>query len=101
MSAFGMVGKLTTDAEDRDTVVDILTQAAKLMEDAEGCNLYVVSKDMNDDGVVWVMELWDSKEAHDLSLTLDNVRALIGQAMPLLKGDPSGASLIPISGKGL
>jgi len=101
MSAFGMVGKMTSDAKDRDTLIDILTQAANLMENAEGCNLYVVSKDVDDDGAVWVMELWDSKEAHDLSLTIDGVRDLIGQAMPLLKGDLSGATLLPISGKGL
>jgi quinol monooxygenase YgiN len=101
MSAFGMVGKLATDAKDRDTLIDILTQAADLMQDADGCNLYVVSKDADDDGAVWVMELWDTKEAHDLSLTMDGVRELIGKAMPLLKGDQSSVNLVPVSGKGL
>ena len=101
MSAYGMVGKLATDAADRDTLIDILTDAANLMQHIDGCNLYVVSKDADDEEAVWVMELWDSKETHDLSLTLDSVRDLIGTAMPLLKGEHSGATLIPISGKGL
>ena len=101
MSNYGMVGKLTTAPEDRDKLIDILTQAAEGMQDLEACHLYVVSKDADDDGAVWVMELWESKEAHDESLKLDSVRNLIGQAMPLLKGQPEGTTLIPVSGKGL
>lgn len=101
MSEFGMVGKLNSTPENRDQLVDILTQAAELMKEFEGCRLYVVSKDANDAGSVWVMELWDSKEAHDESLTLPAVRELIGQAMPILVGSPDGASLIPVAGKGL
>lgn len=63
--------------------------------------MYIVSKDADNDHDVWVMELWDSKEAHDESLTHPEIRTLIGQAMPILKGNPDGASLIPVSGKGL
>lgn len=101
MSKFGMVGKLFTEPENRDTLIDILTQAAALMDDFETCYLYVVSKDANDDSAVCVMELWESKDAHDESLKLESVRNLIGQAMPILKGQPEGTTLIPISGKGL
>ena len=102
MANFGMVGKLTTKPQDRDQLIDILSQAAKLMDDIEECYLYVVSTDAEDDGKVWVMELWESKEAHDQSLTLPEVRELIGQAMPILTEMPSGGvTLIPMSGKGL
>lgn len=101
MSQYGMVGKFTTAPEDRDQLINILTQAAEGMQDLETCLLYVVSKDADDDSAIWVMELWESKEAHDESLTLDSVRNLIGQAMPLLKGQPEGTTLIPVSGKGL
>ena len=101
MSNYGMVGKLITAPEDRDKLIDILTQAADGMQDLAGCHLYVVSKDAEDEGALWVMELWESKQAHDDSLKLESVRNLIGQAMPLLKGQPEGTTLIPVSGKGL
>lgn len=101
MSNFGMVGKLHAEPENREQLVDILSQASDLMQSAEGCNLYVVSKDADDDTAVWVMELWDSKEAHDNSLKREDVRALIGQAMPILIGSPDGATLIPVRGAGI
>lgn len=100
MCQFGMVGKMTTAPEDRDKLIAILTKASTMMEALETCQFYVVSKDTGDEGTVWVMELWDSKEAHDQSLTRDDVRALIGEAMPLLTGQPDGASLIPVAGGG-
>jgi len=101
MVAFGMCGKFTTEPENREALVEILARAAAMMESFAACKQYIVFKDADDDGVVWVTELWDSKEDHDASLTGDDVRALIGEAMPLLKGSPVGYTLIPVAGKGL
>jgi quinol monooxygenase YgiN len=100
MVTYGRIGTLKSAPEDRDQLAAILTRAADLMADVAGCQLYVVSKDADDDTAVWVMELWDSQEAHAQSLTLPEVRALIAEAMPLLKGQPSGSALIPVGGKG-
>jgi quinol monooxygenase YgiN len=101
MSGFGMVGSLSTEPHDRQTLVEILTTAAEYMQDLDGCHMYIVAEDADDPAKVWVMELWESREAHDHSLTLPHIRELIGKARPILKGSPSGAALIPISGKGL
>ena len=101
MMAFGMVGNFSTKPEDRHNLVEILTQATNLMKTVEGCHLYVVSTDADDATKVWVMELWASKEAHDQSLTIPEVRDLITQARPLIQGMPEGATLQPIAGKGL
>lgn len=98
MSNFGMVGKFITDAKDRDALLEILIAAADEMSARDDCQLYAVSKDADDETVIWVMELWDSKAAHDQTLTLPEVREAISKAMPLIKG-MDGASLIPVSGK--
>lgn len=98
MSNFGMVGKFISDAQDRDSLIAILSGAAKMMNAREDCQLYQVSKDADDETATWIMELWDSKEAHDQSLTLPEVRGMIEKAMPLVKGT-EGASLIPIAGE--
>jgi quinol monooxygenase YgiN len=101
MSGFGMVGSLSTEPQNRKTLVEILTQAAEYMQDLDGCHMYIVAEDADDAARVWVMELWESREAHDHSLTLPHIKELIGKAMPILTGSPSGAALIPVAGKGL
>lgn len=101
MTNYGLFGKFTTAPENRDALIDILTQASKLMEGAEGCHSYIVSKDNNDATATWVLELWTSEEAHDASLSIEGVRELIAQAMPLLTDAPMGVSVLPIAGKGL
>lgn len=100
MAKFGMVGKFLCDATNRDKLVDILSKASALMAEQTACKFYIISTDANDETVIWVMELWDSKEAHDRSLTLPEVRTLIEKAMPMITGT-DGASLNPVSGKGL
>ncbi|MGJ3238811.1 MAG: putative quinol monooxygenase [Anaerolineae bacterium] len=100
-ATFGMVGTLKAKAEDRPRLVAILTQASELMGEVDGCLLYVVSEDHDDETAVWVIELWRDQSAHEASLQLSAVRELIAQARPLLIGAPSGARLNPISGKGL
>ncbi len=101
MAGFAMCGKMTTQPENREELVKILASAAALMREAAGCQMYIVYKDAEDAAAVWVTELWDGKESHDASLTLQSVRDLIGQAAPLLTGTPEGHTLIPITGKGL
>lgn len=101
MSKFGVAGKMTTAPENRDAFIDILINAANIMEDLEGCQLYAVAKDANNDTDIWVMELWASKEAHEHALSLPEIRALIGQGMALLVGEPAGTFLEPVGGKGL
>ncbi len=101
MAAFAMCGKMTAQPGMREALLTILSAAAELMRNVEGCQTYIVYKDADDEDAIWVTELWDNKEAHDESLKAENVRALIGQAMPLLAGSPEGATLIPVTGKGL
>lgn len=101
MTQFGMFGKLTTDPQNRDTLVGILTQAATFLQSDDECQMYIVNKDADDDGAVWVIELWQSKEAHDQSLTRPEIRHLIEKALPILKDGSQSVTVIPVGGKGL
>ncbi len=101
MAKYALCGKFTTDPQDRDALLDILSAAAGLMAQAAGCQMYIVYRDAADGGAVWVTELWESKEAHDNSLSMAGVRDLIAQAMPLVRGPIEQHPLIPVSGKGL
>jgi quinol monooxygenase YgiN len=93
---YGLHGKLTAKAGESERLASILVQASKLMEDAPGCHLYMVSRDIEDPESVWITEAWDSKEHHDNSLKVDGVSELISEAMPLLQGRPEGGQKLEI-----
>lgn len=74
----------------RDDVVAILSRP-NLGSDDIGCLLYEVGVNDEQPDTVFVMELWESQEAHQASLQLDSVRAAIAEAMPYLSGEMSGS----------
>ncbi|QTV80815.1 putative quinol monooxygenase [Microbacterium sp. NIBRBAC000506063] len=73
----------------REEVVSILTRRSPDLA-AAGCLLYEVGIDDDRPDTVFVVELWESAEAHGASLRLDSVRASIAEAMPLLSGEMGG-----------
>lgn len=101
MNKYGLHGKLMATMGNADKLASILIEASKLVSSAEGCHLYMISKDKSDENAVWVTEIWDSKVDHDNSLNIDAVKKLILQAMPLLDGRPEkGQELEIIGGMG-
>jgi quinol monooxygenase YgiN len=84
--AYGYFGTMRTTPGDRDKVVEILVEAADSLRGA-GCSVYSVSVSPDDPDLIWVYEVWDSKESHDASLQLPETRAAIGRAMPMLTGE--------------
>jgi len=95
---YGLHGKFNTLQGKSEDLAKVLLQAAELMNGAKGCQLYLISKDPTKENEVWVTEVWDSKEEHDASLNTPGVRELIGKAMPLLDGTPSGGQELAILG---
>lgn len=99
MKKYGLHGKLKAKEGEGDTLAEILVQASKLVSHAKGCHLYMVSRDTQEKESVWVTEVWDSKADHDQSLSIEGVRELISQAIPILAGQPEkGTELEVISG---
>ena len=95
-------GKLTAKAGQRDELANILLQASKLVAAVKGCKVYVIAKDENEQDAVYITEIWDSKEDHDNSLKIENVRDLIMKAMPVIEGKPQkGQELEIIGGIGI
>lgn len=102
MTKYFFHGKLTAKQGSGKQLSSILLQASQLISEVEGCQVYLISKDPQDEEATWVTEVWDSKEDHDNSLKLENVRALIGQAMPILDGMPQkGQELEVLGGLGI
>jgi quinol monooxygenase YgiN len=98
---YAMTGKLMAPAEKRDALVKILLQASNVVAKMPGCHAYIVNEDIADKTCVWVFEIWDDKESHDMSLRNEQVRSLIAEAMPLMDGSPVGTELSVVGGHGI
>ncbi|HEX6352732.1 putative quinol monooxygenase [Actinophytocola sp.] len=84
----------------RDEVVATLVDGADGLS-AAGCDLYVVGTSDSDQDLIWVNEVWASKEAHAASLELPEVKAAIAATMPLLTGEFTGQELDIAGGLGV
>ena len=84
---FANVGTLGAVPGKRDELVAHLTQGSGPMP---GCLAYEVGVNDEEPDTVFVVELWESAEAHQASLALPEVRASIAAARPLLSGEFGG-----------
>jgi quinol monooxygenase YgiN len=98
--SYGYLGSIRTRPSHRDDVIAILLRGVEGLR-AAGCRLYVVSAAQSDIDMIWVTEVWDSKEHHDASLQLPEAQASIAEAMPMLTGEFTSQELNVIGGLGL
>jgi quinol monooxygenase YgiN len=75
-----LLNKLTARPGKRAELVTILLEAGKLGESNPDCIFYIVSESVNDPNVVWVQDLWTSKEQHEDSLKIPELRPFINQS---------------------
>ncbi|HEY9467541.1 MAG TPA: antibiotic biosynthesis monooxygenase family protein, partial [Vicinamibacterales bacterium] len=68
---YGLIGKMTAVAGQRDTLAAILLDGTHAMP---GCLSYVIARDPADDNALWITEVWDSQASHKASLSLPAVQ---------------------------
>jgi quinol monooxygenase YgiN len=73
----------------RDDLVAHLTRRSDVLAGL-GCRLYEVGVNDESPDTVFVVEVWESADAHRASLALPEVQESIAQARPLLSGDFGG-----------
>jgi quinol monooxygenase YgiN len=102
MTRFGLIGKITAHPGEGDALAEVLLDAAAQMRDSvQGCESYVIARSPDDPDAIWVTEVWESREAHAASLTLDSVKAAIERGRPLIAGFSERVETIPVGGLGL
>ena len=95
---YGLIGSMTAVAGRRSDLIALLTEAVSEMP---GCLSYVVAEDSKDENTIWITEVWDKKESHDLSLSLPAVKKAISAGRPLMAGFGSQVITTPVGGYGL
>lgn len=98
--AYGYIGSMRVKEGHRDAVAAILTSGADGLR-AAGCRLYAVGLSVTDENVIWVSEIWDSRQAHDASLQLPETKAAIATVMPMLTGEFTSQELTMAGGLGV
>lgn len=78
---YGLMSSLTAKNGRRDELAAILAGASEGML---GCRSYVVALDTSRDDMIWVTEVWDSKQAHEASLKTPKVMDAIERGRPLV-----------------
>lgn len=103
MTPYGLCGKIVATAGHGPALAQHLLDAAEALNDVEGCRLYLVNRALNEPDAVWVVEVWDSAEAHGASLQLDAIQQLIARARPIIAemAMSSRVEMEPLGGKGL
>ncbi len=101
MSKFGLFGKITVEEGQRNTLVEILLEAAKSMKNLDECEIYSVNISENDPNSVFVYEVWSNEQAHDASLSLESTQLLIKRAKPIMTGMETISTLQTMGGKGI
>ncbi len=101
MPGYGLFGKFIAAPGQGDALAAHLLEAAAALEQVDGCRLYVIGRDPGDDDAVWVIEIWESAEAHRASLDLNAVQDLIARARPIIAGIGERFEVRPLGGKGL
>jgi quinol monooxygenase YgiN len=95
---YGLIGKMTAVAGQRDTLAAILLDGTHAMP---GCLSYVIARDPADDNALWITEVWDSQASHKASLSLPSVQAAIAKGRPLIAGFSNRVETVPIGGHGI
>lgn len=97
-AVYGLIGKTTASAGQRDALAAILLEG---LRDMPGCLSYVVASDPADADALWITEVWDEQESHDASLLLASVKAAITRGRPMIAGFGPSTTTTPIGGHGL
>ena len=95
---YGLIGKMTAQLGKRAGLAQILNDGVAGMP---GCLSYVIANDPANPDLLWITEVWTSKQAHDASLSLPAVRNAIAQGRPLIAAMDTVAETSPIGGSGL
>jgi quinol monooxygenase YgiN len=95
---YGLIGKMTSQPGQRDTLLGLLLQGT---QDMPGCLSYIIARDTRDEDAVWITEVWEDETRHHDFLQLPSVRDAIAEAMPLIAGFEPGVITEPVGGVGL
>ncbi len=80
---FGLIGQIIAHPGKRAALAALLLEGSANMPGNMG---YVVGEDSANGDALWIIEIWETSEAHQQSLQLPSVKAAIAEARPIIAG---------------
>ena len=90
---YGLIGQMIAQPGQRAALAAILADGTTAMP---GNIAYLIGEDSANPDAIWIVELWDSREAHAASLRLPAVQAAIQRARPMIAGFGTRAEFKPV-----
>jgi quinol monooxygenase YgiN len=90
---YGLISSLKAVPGQRDALIQVLLQGTRAMP---GCIHYIIAKDVHDDHTLWVVETWDSAQAHKSSLSLPEVVEAMARGKPLIAAIERRVETVPL-----
>jgi len=94
---YGLLGQMLAQPGQRAALAAILAEGTGEMP---GNIAYLIGEDSANPDAIWIVELWDSKEAHAASLKLPTVQDAIKKGRPLIAGFGTRAEFKPVAKTG-
>ena len=94
---YGLLGQMMAQPGKRAELVAILSEGTGEMP---GNIAYLIGEDSANPDAIWIVELWDSKEAHAASLKLPAVQDAIKRGRLLIAGFGTRAEFKPVAKTG-
>lgn len=94
---YGLIGKIEATQGGGKQLAGILAGLTEM----PGCALYLAAIDEADPDMVWVTEVWESREHHAASLSLPAVQDAIAEGRSLIVGFKERHETVPIGGIGI
>ena len=90
---YGLIGQMLAQPGQRDALIEILTEGTGSMP---GNFAYLIGEDSANADAIWIVELWENREAHAASLQLPVVQQAIRKGRPLIAGFGTRAEFKPV-----
>ena len=94
---YGLIGRIVAVSGKRDELASILINSVSGMP---GCLSYVVAQERLDENSLWITEVWESKDKHQASLSMESVQTAIKYGKPLIENFADRHETIPMGGYG-
>lgn len=94
---YGLIGQIEVVPGHRDELAGILSSMGPM----PGCLSYVVATVEDEPDLLWVTEVWESRDAHAASLSLPDTQDAIGRGRPLIAGFGERIETTPVGGIGI
>jgi quinol monooxygenase YgiN/mannose-6-phosphate isomerase-like protein (cupin superfamily) len=84
MASVGRYAKAVAKPGRGEELARVMLEVAAALEDAPGCELYVINRDAGEPDTVWVTEIWRSQEDLDAALEAEGARERIARVRDLV-----------------